>query len=233
VGLTAPSVRGQAEVITSAIAKAGVEPETINYIETHGTGTALGDPIEISALTKVFGKSNKKYCAIGSVKSNIGHLDAAAGIAGLIKATLALKNQQIPPSLNFENPNPQINFADSAFYVNTQLSNWETNGTPRRAGVSSFGMGGTNAHIILEEAPKVEISSNSRPWKLLLLSAKTPSALETATTQLATYLKQHSNLNLADVAYTLQTGRKHHKYRQFLVCKELQDAIETLDNSEN
>ncbi|MEB3282830.1 MAG: SDR family NAD(P)-dependent oxidoreductase [Lyngbya sp.] len=233
VGLTAPSVTGQAEVIATAIAKAGVEPETINYIETHGTGTALGDPIEISALTKVFGKSNKKYCAIGSVKSNIGHLDAAAGIAGLIKATLALKNKQIPPSLNFENPNPQINFADSAFYVNTQLSNWQKNGSPRRAGVSSFGMGGTNAHIILEEAPQVETSSNSRPWKLLLLSAKTPSALETATTQLATHLKQHSNLNLADVAYTLQTGRKHHEYRRMLVCKELKDALETLDNSEN
>ncbi|MFZ1028477.1 MAG: type I polyketide synthase, partial [Limnoraphis robusta] len=233
VGLTAPSVTGQAEVIATAIAKADVEPETINYIETHGTGTALGDPIEISALTKVFNKSNKKSCAIGSVKSNIGHLDAAAGIAGLIKATLALKNQQIPPSLNFENPNPQINFADSAFYVNTQLSNWQKNGSPRRAGVSSFGMGGTNAHIILEEAPQVEIYSNSRPWKLLLLSAKTPSALETATTQLATHLKQHSNLNLADVAYTLQTGRKHHEYRRILVCKELKDAIETLENSEN
>ncbi|WP_413160473.1 SDR family NAD(P)-dependent oxidoreductase [Capilliphycus salinus ALCB114379] len=233
VGLTAPSVTGQAEVIATAIAKAGVEPETINYIETHGTGTALGDPIEISALTKVFGKSNKKYCAIGSVKSNIGHLDAAAGIVGLIKATLALKNQQIPPSLNFENPNPQINFADSAFYVNTQLSNWQKNGSPRRAGVSSFGMGGTNSHIILEEAPQVEISSNSRPWKLLLLSAKTPSALETATTQLATHLKQHSNLNLADVAYTLQTGRKHHEYRRMLVCKELKDAVETLETSEN
>jgi acyl transferase domain-containing protein/acyl carrier protein len=233
VGLTAPSVTGQAEVIATAIAKAGVEPETINYIETHGTGTALGDPIEISALTKVFGKSNKKYCAIGSVKSNIGHLDAAAGIAGLIKATLALKNQQIPPSLNFDNPNPQINFADSAFYVNTQLSNWQKNGSPRRAGVSSFGMGGTNAHIILEEAPQVETSSNSRPWKLLLISAKTPSALETATTQLATHLKQHSNLNLADVAYTLQTGRKHHDYRRMLICKDLKDAIETLDKSEN
>ncbi|MEL7038650.1 MAG: SDR family oxidoreductase [Cyanobacteria bacterium J06592_8] len=233
VGLTAPSVTGQAEVIATAMAKADVEPETINYIEAHGTGTALGDPIEVSALTKVFGKSSKKYCAIGSVKSNIGHLDAAAGISGLIKTVLALKNQQIPPSLNFDNPNPQINFADSAFYVNTQLSNWQRNGTPRRAGVSSFGMGGTNAHLILEEAPEVQTSSPSRPWQLLLLSAKTPSALETATTQLGTYLKQYSNLNLADVAYTLQTGRKNHEYRRMLVCKSLESAVNILHKSEN
>lgn len=232
VGLTAPSVTGQAEVIATAIAKAGVKSETINYIEAHGTGTALGDPIEISALTKVFGKSSHKYCAIGSVKSNIGHLDAAAGIAGLIKATLALKNQQIPPSLNFENPNPQINFADSAFYVNTQLSNWQKNGSPRRAGVSSFGMGGTNAHLILEEAPKLEILSHSRPWQLLLISAKTPSALETATTRLLNHLKQYSNLNLADVAYTLKIGRKNHEYRRMLVCENLVNAIKILEEHE-
>ncbi len=227
VGLTAPSVTGQAEVIATAIAQAAIEPETIHYIETHGTGTALGDPIEISALTKVFGKSNHQFCAIGSVKSNIGHLDAAAGIAGLIKATLALKNQQIPPSLNFKKPNPQIQFSETPFYVNTQLSNWQTNGTPRRAGVSSFGMGGTNAHLILEEAPPAEISSYSRSWKLLLISAKTSSALETVTRQLATYLNQYSP-NLADVAYTLQIGRKNHEYRRMLVCETLKDAIEIL-----
>ncbi|MGB3534210.1 MAG: SDR family NAD(P)-dependent oxidoreductase [Microcoleaceae cyanobacterium] len=232
VGLTAPSVTGQAEVIATALAKANVKPETINYIETHGTGTALGDPIEISALTKVFGKNSNKSCAIGSLKSNIGHLDAAAGIAGLIKTTLALKNQHIPPSLNFENPNPQINFADSAFYVNTKLSNWQKNATPRRAGVSSFGMGGTNAHLILEEAPQVQTTSNSRPWQLLLLSAKTSSALETATTQLRAYLKKHSDLNIADVAYTLQVGRKSHDYRRMLVCNSLENAIEVLPESE-
>jgi acyl transferase domain-containing protein len=141
---------------------AGVEPETINYIEAHGTGTILGDPIEIKALTQAFRVStNKKgFCAIGSVKTNIGHLDAAAGVTGLIKTVLALKHQQIPPSLHFQKPNPQIDFTNSPFYVNTKLSEWQTNGTPKRAGVSSFGIGGTNVHVILEEAPVISVSSS-------------------------------------------------------------------------
>ncbi|MEH1848178.1 MAG: beta-ketoacyl synthase N-terminal-like domain-containing protein [Nostoc sp.] len=209
VGLTAPSVSGQAHAIATAISKAKIEPETIQYIETHGTGTALGDPIEIAALTKVFSQhtNRKQFCAIGSVKTNIGHLDAAAGVTGLIKVALALKNEQIPPSLNFTTPNSQIDFANSPFFVNTHLTSWANNGVPRRAGVSSFGMGGTNAHAILEQAP-TEIQNSScassapkvrlkiqnkdeieRPLHLLTLSAKTPSALEVATANLATYLQ--------------------------------------------
>ncbi len=156
VSYTAPRIEGQAKVIKTAQFVAEVEAETISYIEAHGTGTSLGDPIEIAALTQAFESSTKKknFCAIGSLKTNIGHLDAAAGVAGLIKTVLALKHKQIPPSLHFEEPNPQIDFANSPFYVNNQLSEWKTNEYPRRAGVSSFGIGGTNAHIILEEAPR-------------------------------------------------------------------------------
>jgi non-ribosomal peptide synthase protein (TIGR01720 family) len=231
VGFTAPSVDGQTLAIAEAIMLAEVEPETINYIEAHGTGTSLGDPIEIAALTKVFRAStNKKgFCAIGSVKTNIGHLDAAAGVAGLIKTTLALKHKLIPPSLNFEQPNPQIDFANSPFFVNTKLTEWKAGSTPRRAGVSSLGMGGTNAHLVLEEAPILPVSSPSRRWQLLVLSAKTESALEIATQNLAQHLTEHSHLNLADVAYTLQVGRREFNYRRILVCRDTQDAISTLN----
>ncbi|MCC5601617.1 type I polyketide synthase [Nostoc favosum] len=230
VGYTAPSVNGQAEVIAEAMMLAGVEPETINYIEAHGTGTALGDPIEIAALSQVFrSNTNKKgFCAVGSVKTNIGHLDAAAGIAGLIKTVLALKHQQIPPSLNFEQPNPQIDFANSPFYVNTTLTEWKVGSTPRRAGVSSLGIGGTNAHVILEEAPVLEPSSPSRPWQLLVLSAKTDSVLETATENLANHLQLHPNVNLADVAHTLQVGRGEFNHRRVLVCQNIEDATSAL-----
>jgi non-ribosomal peptide synthase protein (TIGR01720 family) len=231
VGYTAPSVDGQAEAIAEAVMLAEVEPETISYIETHGSGTALGDPIEIAALTKVFRSSTERnnFCAIGSVKTNIGHLDAAAGVVGLIKTALALKHQLIPPSLNFEQPNPQIDFANSPFYVNTKLTAWETGSTPRRAGVSSLGMGGTNAHIVLEEAPTLPTSSPSRPWQLLVLSAKTESALETATQNLSQHLMLHPDLNLADVVYTLQMGRRDFNHRRILVCLDTQDAINALN----
>lgn len=232
VGYTAPSVNGQSQVIAEALALADVEPETISYIEAHGTGTVLGDPIEISALTNVFRESTDKkgFCAIGSVKTNIGHLDAAAGVTSLIKTVLALKHKKIPPSLHFEQPNPQIDFDNSPFFVNTKLSQWETNGTPRRAGVSSLGIGGTNTHVILEEAPALEESSNSRPWQLLLLSAKTESALESATVNLADYLKQHPHLNLADVAYTLQCGRQDFEHKRTVVCRDIIEAIAELEN---
>lgn len=233
VGYTAPSIDGQAEVIAEAQALAGIQAETISYIEAHGSGTPLGDPIEIAALTKVFRAStNKKgFCAIGSVKTNIGHLDAAAGIASLIKTVLALKHKQIPPSLNFKEPNPKIDFINSPFYVNTALTEWKTDSIiPRRAGVSSFGIGGTNAHVILEEAPLVKTSSSSRPWQLLILSAKTSSALKTATTNLANHLKQHPELNLADVAYTFQVGRRGFDHRRAVICRDLQDAIVALQD---
>jgi acyl transferase domain-containing protein/acyl carrier protein len=226
VGYTAPSVNGQALAIAEALFVASVEPETVNYIEAHGTGTALGDPIEITALSKVFRASTEKkgFCGIGSVKTNIGHLDAAAGVAGLIKTVLALKHKSIPASLNFEQPNPQIDFANSPFYVNTKLAEWKAGLAPRRAGVSSLGIGGTNAHVILEEAPALQTSSPSRPWQLLVLSAKTESALETATTNLVEHLAQHPDLNLADVAHTLQVGRKEFDRRRMLVCQDIQDA---------
>ncbi|MBE7384653.1 MAG: SDR family oxidoreductase [Leptolyngbya sp. SIO1E4] len=232
VGYTAPSIDGQAAVILEAQALAGIDSETITYIEAHGTGTPLGDPIEAAALKEAFSASTQKkeFCAIGSVKTNVGHLDTAAGVAGLIKTVLALKHQQIPPSLHFESPNPKIDFSNSPFYVNTQLSPWEANGTPRRAGVSSFGIGGTNAHVILEEAPAIEPSGPSRPWQLLLLSAKTSSALETATANLAQYL--HSELQLADVAYTLSMGRRAFDHRRIVVCQDIDSATEALKNLE-
>ncbi|NEN88877.1 MAG: acyltransferase domain-containing protein [Okeania sp. SIO3H1] len=235
VGYTAPSVEGQAAVISEAQSIAGIDPETITYIEAHGTGTPLGDPIEIAALAKVFQENTEKkgFCGIGSLKTNIGHLDAAAGVAGLIKTALALKYKQLPPTLNFETPNPNIDFANSPFYVNTTLSEWKTNGTPRRAGVSSFGIGGTNVHAVLEEAPTLEESSKSRPWQLLMLSAKTNSALETATSNLVTHLKQHPEINIADVAYTLQVGRTAFAHRRILVCQEIDDALKALSDSEN
>ncbi|MBP5972968.1 type I polyketide synthase [Brasilonema sp. CT11] len=239
VGYTAPSIDGQAKVIAEALAIAQVEPETINYVETHGTGTVLGDPIEIAALTKSFRAKTKKkdFCALGSVKTNIGHLDTAAGVAGLIKTILALKHKQIPPSLHFQEPNPQIDFANSPFYVNTTLSQWNTNGTPRRAGVSSFGIGGTNAHVILEETPTTEQESRGagkqgRGYQLLVLSAKTSSALETATANLVKHLQQHPELNLADVAYTLGVGRRAFAHRRMVVCQDLKGTVKILETKD-
>jgi acyl transferase domain-containing protein len=234
VGYTAPSVAGQTTVIAEALAVAGVGAETITYVEAHGTGTALGDPVEIAALTRAFRLSTEKrgFCAIGSVKTNVGHLSAAAGVAGLIKTILSLKHKLIPPSLNFERPNPKIDFENSPFYVSTCLSEWETEGSPRRAGVSSFGMGGTNAHVVVEEAPQVESAGESRPWQLLPLSARTSTALDTMTANLARHLQQYPDLNLADVAYTLQTGRQAFNQRRVLVCRdgdEAARALETLD----
>jgi acyl transferase domain-containing protein len=231
VSYTAPRIDGQAKVVKTAQVVAEVEAETITYIEAHGTGTTLGDPIEIAALTQVFQSStNKKnFCAIGSLKTNIGHLDAAAGVAGLIKTVLALKHKQIPPSLHFEKPNPQIDFANSPFYVNNKLSEWKANKYPRRAGVSSFGIGGTNSHVIVEEAPVFATKeSPSRPWQLLVISAKTKTALESATTNVANYLTQHPHINLADVAYTLQVGRGNFNHRRALLCRDIQDAVQTL-----
>jgi acyl transferase domain-containing protein/acyl carrier protein len=232
VGYTAPSVEGQAGVIAEALAAAKVEPESISYVEAHGTGTSIGDPIEIAALTQAFRGGTRKegFCAVGSVKTNIGHLNTAAGVAGLIKTTLALRNRLLPPSLNFEQPNPQIDFARSPFYVNTELAEWKTDGAPRRAGVSSFGIGGTNAHVILEEAPASEETESRRPNHLLLLSARTATALDNATENLARYLAQHPDANLADVSYTLQVGRKVFGHRRALVCRTTAEAIEALES---
>jgi len=234
VGFAAPSVAGQAKVITEALGMAHVDAETVTYIEAHGTGTALGDPVEMAALTQAFRAYTRAtgYCALGSVKTNIGHLDIASGVTGLIKTVLALQHKQLPPSLNFTAPNPNIDFANSPFYVNATLSDWKANGSPRRAGVSSFGIGGTNAHVILEEAPPMEPGSESRPWQLLLLSARTPSALEKATANLAAHLKANPSLSLADVAYTLQMGRRAFGVRQALVCRDVEDALQALETQD-
>ncbi|HYP01167.1 MAG TPA: type I polyketide synthase, partial [Pyrinomonadaceae bacterium] len=235
VGYTAPSIEGQKEVIAEARAMAEVEADTISYIEAHGTGTTLGDPIEIAALTQVFRAQTdeKNFCAIGSVKTNVGHLDTAAGVTGLIKTVLALKHKEIPPSLHFEAPNPNIDFANSPFFVNRHLAEWKRGQTPRRAGVSSFGIGGTNAHVIVEEAPEVEpTDACRRPYQLLLLSARTSTALEAATTNLARHLKQNPALNLADVAYTCAVGRRAFEHRRAVLCRDVEDAaraLETLD----
>lgn len=231
VGFTAPSIRGQAAVIQEALAVGDISPDTIGYVEAHGTGTSLGDPIEIAALTQAYRQwtDRKAYCPIGSVKTNIGHLDAGAGVAGVIKAVLALKHGQIPPSLHFSRPNPEIDFANSPFYVNTELRPWPAACTPRRAAVSSFGLGGTNAHIVLEEAPRAEPSARSRPYQLLLLSARSDAALTRATENLTEHLQRHPDINLADVAFTLQTGRRAFGRRRMLVCKDADDALSALD----
>jgi iturin family lipopeptide synthetase A len=228
VGFTAPGVNGQAKVIRSAMRMAGVEPESISYLETHGTATALGDITEMEALKLAYNTAKRNYCAIGSVKTNIGHCDAAAGVAGFIKTVLALKHKQIPPSLNFEKPNPHIGFERSPFYVNTQLKKWENSEYPLRAGVSSFGIGGTNAHVILEEAPAGEASSGSRPYKLVLLSARTSTALDSMADNLAKWLQENKDADLADVCYTLQAGRKEFPFRRKLLCENTDQAISAL-----
>jgi len=235
VSYTAPSVTGQSEVIVEALANAGVSPETITYVEAHGTATALGDPTEVAALTRAFrsGTQKKGFCGLGAVKSNIGHVDSAAGVAGVIKTVLALKNKQIPPSLHFQEPNPNIDFDSTPFYVNSTLSDWKSDGIPRRAGVSSFGIGGTNAHVILQEAPAAEPSSPSGSHQLLLLSARTKSALETATRNAIDFFKGHADLNLADAAYTLQTGRRAFNHRRFIVCRDVEDAVSVLGGADS
>jgi acyl transferase domain-containing protein len=234
IGYTAPSVQGQAQAIASAQALAGVDPASITYIEAHGTGTELGDPIEMAALTQVFRASTarKRFCAVGSVKANIGHLDPAAGIASLIKTVLALEHKQLPPSLHFETPNPKIDFADSPFYVNARLTDWIADGNPRRAGVSSFGIGGTNAHVVVEEAPDREPSLPSDRWQVLTLSARSETALDAATIGLLEHLKANPDVEIADVAYTLHVGRKKFAHARAVVCRTVEDAIASLETQD-
>ncbi|MCF6439124.1 type I polyketide synthase [Pseudoalteromonas luteoviolacea] len=230
VGYTAPSAEGQAAVVMEAQAIADVEPESISYIEAHGTATAFGDPIEIAALTRVFRESTDKvgFCPIGTVKSNFGHLDAAAGVAGLIKTVLALKNRQIPPSLHYQSPNPNIDFANSPFYVNTELADWQSEDEPRRAGVSSFGIGGTNAHVILEEAPNIvgqapEVNAQ-RPQHLLTLSAKTAPALNALIASYDRWFTENPQSDFADVCYSAAQGRSHFAHRLSLVAGSISEA---------
>ncbi|MCU0286658.1 MAG: amino acid adenylation domain-containing protein, partial [Acidobacteria bacterium] len=242
-GFTAPGVTGQAEAIRAALRFARVPANSISYVETHGTGTVLGDPIEIQALTRAFDINRVKCCAIGSVKTNIGHLGACAGVAGFIKTILALKNKLIPPSLNFKKPNPQIDFDNSPFYVNTKLTPWrnEDNTFPLRAGVSSFGIGGTNAHVVLEEAPQSlalqpvpaakennENEQEKRKSQLIFLSARTGSDLERISLKLAEHFKRNPGINLAHAAYTLQVGRKTFPHRKMAVCSSSEEAAQVL-----
>src|ERR1700704_4310602 len=198
-GYTAPGVNSQADAVVETLANAGVEADSISYIEAHGSGTPVGDPIEIRALTKAFRTFTQRsdYCAIGSVKSNVGHLDAAAAVAGMIKTILALEHRQLPPSLHFTEANPEINFPTTPFYVNTQLREWTSDG-PRRAGVMSTGMGGTNAHVVLEEAPEPAEAGHVHPPHLLILSAKTETALDLATHRLRAFLSGNDSVNMSD-----------------------------------
>lgn len=225
---SAPSIKGQADAISQAISMADIDPETITYVEAHGTGTILGDPVEIQGLTDAFHSTKKQFCAIGSVKSNIGHAFEAAGAIGLIKTVLALMHKKIPPSLHFDKPNPHINFTETPFYVNTSLKDWEVTEHPRRACVSSFGIGGTNAHVILEEwTQEPDFEKLQFPYQLIL-SAKTPTALKTMAINLGQHLQKHTELSLANVAYTLQVGRQAFEHKRILVCSNREEAISLL-----
>jgi amino acid adenylation domain-containing protein/non-ribosomal peptide synthase protein (TIGR01720 family) len=230
IGYTAPGTEGQMEVLREAISRAGVAADSLQYLETHGTGTLLGDLIETSALKDAFRPLTAKtgFCALGSLKTNVGHLDAAAGVAGLIKAALALRHREIPPSLHFRQANPKLDLAGSPFFVITELRPWPANGTPRRAGVSSFGLGGTNAHAILEEAPAPAAAAPGRPSQLLVLSARRPGPLEHMARRLADHLESHPELDLADAAYTLQVGRRGFEQRAAVVCRDGAEAIAAL-----
>ncbi|MEZ4593251.1 MAG: SDR family NAD(P)-dependent oxidoreductase [Chloroflexota bacterium] len=234
VNYLAPSVDGQASAIAEAIALANIDADTIDYVEAHGTGTRIGDPIEVTALTQAFRQTTdqKQFCGLGSVKTNIGHLDTAAGVAAFIKVVQALRHKQIPASLNYKAPNPMLNLADSPFFINHELREWPDNGSPRRAGVSSLGVGGTNAHVIVEEAPQLEPSSGSREWQLLQLSAKSSAALAAASQNLAAFLRANPDVPLADVAYTLQVGRQPMPHRRIVTVRDAADAAEVLSSGD-
>lgn len=229
VGFTAPSVDGQVNVIKQALAVANLSPHTIGLIEAHGTATPLGDAIEMEALRQVFGQQQEiGSCAIGSIKTNLGHLDTAAGIAGLIKVALSLKHQLLPPSLHFEKPNPELELENSPFYVSTGLQHWNKHELPRRAGVSSFGIGGTNAHVVLEEAPQAQASPTTKHWHALTLSAHTSEALNQVRARLLAHWRRHPELSPAEIAFTLQTGRKAFAHRQAIVAQTREEFLQQL-----
>ncbi|QOT00203.1 amino acid adenylation domain-containing protein [Brevibacterium sp. JNUCC-42] len=235
-GLTAPNVMAQKDVILAAWQDAGIEPETISYIEAHGTGTSLGDPIEVEAIKKAFRTftDRRQFCAIGSVKSNIGHLGTAAGIAGIIKAVLALKHKKLPPTLHFEMPNRQITFEDSPVYVNTALRTWEADEGPLRCGVSSFGLSGTNCHMILEEAPiqEDEVADFSlQRVEVLALSAKNSVSLQALVQRYVSFLSDKSEETLSDICYTANRGRSHYTHRLAITFCNKQELIEQLEQA--
>ncbi|QEP43084.1 amino acid adenylation domain-containing protein [Ectothiorhodospiraceae bacterium BW-2] len=233
IGFTAPSIQGQAEVIRSAIARAGIAPETLSYIEAHGTGTKLGDPIEIEALKTAFAAdpSQGQFCAIGSLKPNIGHLDAASGVAGLIKATLSLHHKALAPTIHYQQSNEKIDFSTTPFYVSTDYRPWPEGATPRRAGVSAFGLGGTNAHVVLEESPSPLNPPPPPPLERdypIWFSAHTPSALAARQRQLLAYLTEHPDTVIRDFSYTLQLKRRHFKFASYVVAQTVDSAITAL-----
>lgn len=232
-GYTAPSIDGQIEVIATAQALAEVDPRSIAYVETHGTGTPLGDPIEFAALSAVFrsGTDDVGFCQLGSLKANIGHLDTAAGVAGFIKAIQVLKNREFPPLVNFRSPNPQLELASSPFSIGTSVRDWPECATPRRAGVSSFGIGGTNAHVVLEEAPRISERPPTVGPHLLLLSARTATALDQAKLRLASHLSAAPGIDLEDVSWTLQVGRRHFQHRAAVVAHSAEAAAQVLESS--
>ena len=232
-GYMAPGVDGQAGVIAAAQAMAGVNARSIAYIEAHGTATPLGDPIEVAALTKAFRLSTEDsgFCAIGTAKANVGHLDAAAGVAGVIKTAISLHRRVLPPLAQFNSPNPNIDFANTPFYVNREQTVWRSHG-PRRAGVSAFGVGGVNSHVVLEEAPALPPSTPSlRSAQLLCVSARSQAALHAAKENLARMLQSHPEVSLDDVAYTLAVGRKAFDHRAAFVCSNVEDAVTKLRSS--
>ncbi|WP_372527865.1 amino acid adenylation domain-containing protein, partial [Piscinibacter sp.] len=232
---TAPSVDGQAAVVAAAHDAAGVDPRSVSYVETHGTATPLGDPVEVEALTRAFRRHTEDtgFCRIGSLKSNVGHMVIAAGAAGVIKTALSLSTEQLPPSIHYDTPNPKIAFPDSPFIVNDRLTPWPRSQQPRRAGVSGFGVGGTNAHVVMEEAPTIEPSSAAVGPQLLQLSAKTRAALDTMAAQLADHLAAHPQLNLADVAHTLQVGRSRFAHRLCVVSDSAEHAAAALRSADD
>lgn len=233
VGYTAPGVDGQYRAIASALKMASLPVDSIGYVETHGTATRLGDVTEIEALKKAFATAKRNYCALGSVKTNIGHLDAAAGIAGFLKTVLALKYQAIPPSLHFKEANPAIDFVNSPFFVNAQLREWQATEFPRRAGISSFGIGGTNVHVVVEEFTDDQKQRPGKEDQLLILSAKTEKALDAMTQNLAAFLTKNPDLPLADVAWTLMKGRQPFNYRRKLLCSSVEEAAAVLSDPSN
>lgn len=235
VGYLAPSVDGQAAVVAEALAAANVDPDTVEYIEAHGSGTPIGEPIEVAALTRVFQRSSARrhFCGIGSVKPNIGHLDTAAGIASLIKVALSMHHGEIPPTPNFQAPNPGIPFDDTPFYVVDRLRAWPRGKEPRRAGVTSLGVGGTNAHVVVEESPEPpRVSASRREWQVLCLSARSPAALDEAGRRLARHLRESPHLELADVAYTLHAGRKGFEHRRVLSARTRDEAAALLESGD-
>ncbi|GAA4809061.1 type I polyketide synthase [Streptomyces ziwulingensis] len=231
LGFTAPSVPGQAAAVRAAHRAAGVTADEVGYVEAHGTATPLGDPVEVAALTAAFRESTelRGYCRIGSVKGNLGHADAAAGVVGLIKTVLAVEHGVLPASLHFDEPNPDIDFESTPFRVNATTVPWRTpDGRPRVAGVNSLGLGGTNAHVVVAQAPAGTGTSSGRPHQLLLVSGRTPAAADRAASRLATHFEDHPATDLADAAWTLRTGRTHHTHRRFAVAGTAAEAAAAL-----